>query len=84
MVVRDNHRKYESKTQRWRPETAAWGAKQITEPTHPAALQPRPRTAQGIYRSFVFMPTNKKGEWDKNQPYWVPPRNHTQAMAVPG
>ena len=38
------------------------GAKQITEPTHPAALHHRPRTAQGIYRSSVFIPTNKTGE----------------------
>ena len=34
-------------------------AKQITGTTPTAVLHPEPRSAQVIYRSSVFMPTNK-------------------------
>ena len=35
------------------------GAKQITGTTPTAVLHPGPRSAQVIYKSSVFMPTNK-------------------------
>ena len=62
-------------------------AKQITSTTPIAVLHPGPRLAQVIYRSSVFMPTNK-AKWGKGTEVsrigCHPPITHTQAPLVLG
>ena len=62
-------------------------AKQSTGTTSTTVLHPGPRSAQVIYRSSVFMPTNKAKHGKGTEVSRIgchPPITNTQAPVVPG